>query len=507
MLVKKILWYGSPPLPGIQERLEIRGFSVMENPAIEMIEDPLLGVTLIVVINHVQHGDNRAQSGYEHLQLFIDHGIRVLVLGGNRVTIRETHLDSIDPDYPWDDAVRFLPHLKGIHFDNIVDCQTGPRWRGFHIKQIGPFEKLTTEDLRLIARAFQKAEEVHLRKISDGFSGSRVFMAYEKRRDTETSIAHWTQPRLIKIGDRCALSQEVGAMRAVSPFVPFELRPNLEIHIEGFRKAVYVADFVDKSESMLDVARAGRAEAAISNLFNRTLHRWRDRARQCEMSNGSLVDAAERLGMITPSAIKKEYLDSERIQQLGVDVSALWKQLSVHQFAHRAATIHGDLHGDNVRVRNDDAILIDLGAVKGSTDHGEGAPLCFDVAMLEVALVFAYRGKADGPDEFEQPEWENEIRQFYQLDAILSSPSVDSAPKPGSWLFGCLQRIRAFGIYEQSHRYEYPIALVVALWRLCKFPSVSQADKGRRVVALELGADIINQIERKENDEGRANSR
>jgi hypothetical protein len=107
-------------------------------------------------------------------------------------------------------------HLKGIHFDNVVDRQPGPRWRGFQIKQIGNFEKLTTEDLRLVARAFQKAEEVHHRKISDGFTSSRVFMAYEKRLETETSIAHWTQPRLLKIGDRSPMSQEVGAMRAVS---------------------------------------------------------------------------------------------------------------------------------------------------------------------------------------------------------------------------------------------------------------------------------------------------
>jgi hypothetical protein len=81
MLVKKILWYGCPPLPGIQERLEIRGFSVLENPSLEIIEDRLLNVTLIVVLNHMQDGDNGVQLGYERLQMFIDHGIRVLVLG------------------------------------------------------------------------------------------------------------------------------------------------------------------------------------------------------------------------------------------------------------------------------------------------------------------------------------------------------------------------------------------------------------------------------------------
>jgi hypothetical protein len=509
MLVNKVLWYGSPPLPGVLARLEIRGFSVVENPPRENINDSLLGVTLIVVLNHPQDGDDWGGLGCDFLPLFIDHGIRVLVLGGDVAKIRGTVLKGMDPDYPWDDAVLFLPNLKGVHFDTIVNCQPTLRWRGFKIQQNGKFEKLTSEDLRLVARAFQKAEEVHLSKINDGRSGSRVFMAYEKRLETETSIAHWTQPRLLKIGDRSVMAREVGAMKAVSPFVPFELRPNLEMFIEGFHRAVYVADFVDRSESLLDAARSGRAEAAISNLFNRTLHRWRDRGRQCAMLSGSLVDAAERLDIVSPSKIRQEYLTSERIQRQQIDIAALWKELAAYEFGYRAATIHGDLHGENVRVRGDDAILIDLGEVRGDTVPGNGAPLCFDVAMLEVALVFQYRGEEDGLDEFEQPGWESEIKPFYQLDAILNSPSIDSAPKPDSWLFGCLQRIRAFGIYDQSHEYEYPIALVIALWRWCKFPPPPHgrgADKGRRVVALELGYTITQQIAWRESAKNRSNS-
>jgi hypothetical protein len=187
----------------------------------------------------------------------------------------------------------------------------------------------------------------------------------------------------------------------------------------------------------------------------------------------------------------------------------LWEELAKYSFEYRAATIHGDLHGENVRVRGDDAILIDLGAVKGNTAPGQGAPLCFDVAILEVALIFAYRGEADGKDEFEQAKWESETRPFYELDAILRSPSIDSAPDPESRMFGCLKRIRAFGIYEQSHEYEYSIALVIALWRWCRFPPFPHskaADKGRRVVALELGAKIIQQIAERESGKSKASS-
>lgn len=506
--VKTILWYGRSPLAGIRYRLERRGFFIVENPEREKIDNCLLAVTHIVVIDQAGGSAGGAFSNFDLFSEFIDHAIRVLVIGADRVSILENHLRKIDKDYPWDDAVLFLSDLKDTNFDNILEAPSEQRWQGFLIKQIGKFEKLTSEDLRLVARAFPKAEEVHLRKISDGLSGSRVFMAHEKRRDKETSIAHWTQPRLLKVGSRSSMSKEVGAMKAVAPFVPFELRPNLEVHVEGFKRAIYVADFVDKSDSMLDAARAGRAEAAISNLFNRTLHRWRDRARQCSMVTGSLVGAAERLGVLTFSSIQMEYLQTERVQQLRLDFKALWDDLSNHTFAYRAATIHGDLHGENVRVRGDDAILIDLGAVKGDTTPGQGAPLCFDVAILEVALMFAYRGEVDGKDEFEQNEWEAQTRPFYDLDAILRSPSIDSAPDPDSWIFGCLQRIRAFGIYEQSHEYEYPIALVIALWRWCKFPPLSKggADKGRRVVALELGAQIIQQITERENGKSKASS-
>ena len=489
-----ILWYGISPLPGILLKLETRGFSLQENPDEVKITDQLLSVTSIVVINHVPDDNNLNLMSYKQLPRFINHGILVIILANREDSsrIRENQLYQIDREFPWDQAVRFLIDLRRENFDNIISYQPRSKWRGINIVELNHSERLKAEERLLVDRAFQKAEELHMREIKSGFTTSRVFMAYEKRR--ESSIAHWTQPRLVKIGERKDLAYEVGAMKEVSPFVPFELRPNLEVYVEGVSKAIYVADFVDKSESMLVVARAGRAETAISNLFNRTLQRWRDRAWQCPKSNESLALAAERLEMISPGMIQKKYLESERIQSAGIDINILWKRLVEISFPHRAASIHGDLHGDNIRVRGDDAILIDLGAVKGTDELGKGAPICFDVAMLEVALVFTCTDEENALEQFEQPDWEKDIEPFYNLDAILSTPNRDSAPRPDFWLFGCLQRLRAFGIYEQSDPHEYAIALVIALWRWCKFPHKSATDKGRRVVALEIGAKIINQV-------------
>jgi len=502
--VKTVLWYGEPPSPGIQHLFDVRGFDIRENLESGALEDWLLGRTLVAVFNYTEQNPKLMEAGYEHLALFIQHGLRLLFVGATEATgawLREAHFKRLNPDYPWDDSVRFLPHLKGLNFDVVVDCPPGPRWRNLLIKQEGNFAKLQEEEHRLVSRAFGKADSIQLLKIAGGFSGSRVFMAHEKRREIDSSLGHLSQPRLIKIGNRKDISKEILAMSEVSPFIPFELRPNLEISIQGLDKAIYVADFVEKSESMLDVARAGRAEGAISNLFNRTLQRWRDRANQNQQF-GSLAEAAERLKFASADWIHFEYLQSEKFRKRQHDVKALWNMLRDFKFSYRAATIHGDLHGENVRVRGDDAILIDFGAVRGKPEVGQGAPLCFDVATLEVSLAFQYRGRIDGPNTFEQPAWEDEIRSLFNLDAILSTPSVGSEPAPDSWLLGCLQRIRAFSIYQQSHPYEYAIALAIALWRYCKFPPErdSDADQGRRVVALILGAEIIEQIKRKEDE-------
>ena len=493
-----ILWFGPSPMPGICHRFETRNFSLIENIDETRITDSLLGITSIVVFNHDENDYKKDINIYKLLPDFINHGILVLILVANRANrpvIEKNQLAKIDSTFPWDQAVKFLSDLRRDNWDNIISYQPGPRWKVTQIVELDQSEKLTPDEKILVHRAFQKAQEIHIRELQSGFTSSRVFMAYEKR--LESSIAHWTQPRLVKIGDRKALAAEVSAMKTVSPFVPFELRPNLEVHVEGFSKSIYVADFVDKSESMLEAARAGRAETAISNLFNRTLQRWRDRAWQCPKSNESLALAAVRLEMISPKSIYKGYLESERIVNSEIDVESLWEYLEGISFEHRAATIHGDLHCDNVRVRGDDAILIDLGAVKGTDDVGKGAPICFDVAMLEVALVFTCTDKENARDQFEQPDWEKDIQPFYELDAILSTPDRDSAPRPDSWLFGCLQRVRAFGIYDQNDQYEYAISLVIAMWRWCKFPPKSKTDKGRRVVALEIGAKIIRQIEDK----------
>ncbi|MDQ7995276.1 MAG: hypothetical protein AAGC76_05415 [Luteibacter sp.] len=458
----------------------------------------MLSTTRLVVMNHGGDDDTGAVDAYRHLPHVINHGARILVLAPDRPAwsaLRAAHLDALDPSLDWDQLLKFIPDCSGVNFDEFVTIAPVASWHAVSIEMREDAEGLSQSERLLVSRAFPKAEALTLWEIPKGFSGSRVFMAYEKRKEASTSIAHWTQPRLIKVGARAAIAQEILAMQAVSPFIPFDLRPNLDTHVVGFSHSVFVADFVDGSESMLDAVHAGRGEAALSNLFNRTMNRWRERGWQRATSSESLADAAERLRIVDPSLIRPAYTQCDQAEQAGIDVSGLWIKLRDIRFPHRVATIHGDLHGDNVRVRGDDAILIDLGSVKGDDRDGGGAPLSFDIAMLEVALVFT-RARHETDRSFGQAAWAKEIEPYYRSEAIGKALEATDAPHNGGWMLGCLQRIRAFGIYEQSDGDEYALALAIAMLRMCKFEPQSEADKGRRVRGLLIASRIVEDIHR-----------
>ena len=491
---KLCLWYGTPPKPGAEHMLRQRGYAIERNSL--HLEDPVLRASSCAVFSHCDISITAVFDGLDsvQVQLMLDYGLRVIIIcaGEDIQAIIDARLKSEIAEYPWRERIVFVPDLQGVRLDEITMFEPDPPdiWAGIAPEMMGPHEPLNREQSILINRSFPKAQELYLRPLKGGFTGSQVFMAYEKR---GSSISHWTQPRLVKIGQRKELGSEAKAMREVSPFVPFELRPNLSSHIEGYRSAVIVADFVDKSESLIDAARAGRAEAAISNLFNRTLRKWRDHGTDGHDGVDSLAAASTRLRMFEIANIQPEYLESLDIESAHIDFDGLWAKLLSIRFAHRAATIHGDLHGDNVRVRGDDAILIDLGAVKGTDSPGGGAPLCFDVAMLDVALVFTCTEK-DELSGFKQDDWEAEIAPYFQMAALTNAPKIETSLILDSWLHGCLQRLRSFGTYEQSDPLEYPIAVAIALWRWAKFPSRSAADKRRRIVALQTGARLISDI-------------
>jgi hypothetical protein len=168
-------------------------------------------------------------------------------------------------------------------------------------------------------------------------------------------------------------------------FIPFGLRPNIHQIIRGTERSLLVGNFVDRSESLWDRARRNLAARAVTSLFDETLGCWRDQAFARGLIEGSVADAMYDAEMCRPQDIRPLYPESAQRYGISVGPDEVWKQLTTLRQHYRLAPAHGDLHGENVRVKNEQAILIDLASVLRQ------APLTADLATLETwALPRSY---------------------------------------------------------------------------------------------------------------------
>lgn len=117
---------------------------------------------------------------------------------------------------------------------------------------------------------------------------------------------------------------------------------------------------------------------------------------------------------------------------------------------HRIALSHGDLHGENVRVRAGHAILIDFAAV-------DGGSLVADPAALETALVI--RGASNDKN------WSSVATEIYAIENLESLPTPHEPSTPLSALWNSVRQIRRFGLAEQLTRHEYATAVAIYLLR------------------------------------------
>ena len=227
----------------------------------------------------------------------------------------------------------------------------------------------------------------------------------------------------------------------------------------------------------MSCARQGRAGPAIAALFERTLRGWHLQARlENRVIFGALrgwvrgqvptmrIAAAGRLGVSrTPEQLRQAFegLPSQEM---------LWGPL------------HADLHADNVRVRDGDAILIDF------LSSREG-PLVADPAALEASLVVS----GPGDEYFDRTSWMKTVRLLYSQQSLRKPPRAPEAHDPFAWLHACVRQIRLYGLALERQPGQYAIALALALLRKAlKDPNVSTAEEFRRINAYKLANTIAD---------------
>jgi len=162
----------------------------------------------------------------------------------------------------------------------------------------------------------------------------------------------------------------------------------------------------------------------------------------------------------------------------------LWEQLlnlPEQDFYH--APMHGDMHAENVRVRNNDAIIIDLA-------NARDGPLCADVASLEVWLAF----QVPSTDKHipNRAVWEMVVKDLFSPVEVTRPPRLASADVGLDWLRGCIRQTRMIAGAICECETEYPTAIALHLLRRAQYLVESdEEDAYRRGYAYFLGSQLV----------------
>ena len=380
------------------------------------------------------------------------------------------HLRVFSLDVPWTDIANFVlmypPGSAPAPVQNLTIQPTSVQGN-----LSGPREIL-------LRRAFSDCSEVHLIPMKGGRSaGVVVYRAHAQLRGGVEG--EWPQPFFVKIGPRRKVFDEyMNYEWRVDPYIPFHLGPQLvrDRCCLGAYEGVIVGDYVDGSECLTDCACQGRATAAISCLFDKTLAGWHHRAQ----SENSRPISALLARLFPPTMPLARFT---RARELGATQSL--PQLR-RLFDRCTSTpvlvgpIHGDLHAKNVRVRATDAIVIDF------FSHRNSPPLA-DAASLEASLL------VDGFDKDERAptEWMTSIEKLYQNSPSKQATPHGSPKDASSWFYSCVAQIRRYARQWECQDHQYAAALAAALLRKATKDAYAIEWKASRHAAAYVFAERI----------------
>lgn len=368
--------------------------------------------------------------------------------------------------------------------DQVLDLEPGPSWRRDVDFAGDVYSRLDEEDRLLLKRAFHDCDEVRLERLSGG--SATVLQAFARLRASEAGPC--PLPFFVKLDRYPKIAREIENYRSCTAlFIPFYARPNLDHDrcLLGDERGIIVGNFVEHSDSLAELVTQGSAQTAISSLFDDALRGWR---RQGMLPTSNLVERplAESMG----GAGRRR--GAERAEERATKARQHGARMSANDLAaaldalppikHRQALMHGDLHAENVRVRNGQAILIDFAAVCQG-------PLVADPAGLETAICLT----ATAPDE---KAWRCCMDELYEPANLARLPQIRLPGTPLSGLCDTVRQIRRFGLSEELSTSEYATAVTISLLRHSYRLPVAGEHAGRRPYLYATAEKILSAIQR-----------
>ncbi|WP_245313181.1 phosphotransferase [Bradyrhizobium macuxiense] len=150
---------------------------------------------------------------------------------------------------------------------------------------------------------------------------------------------------------------------------------------------------------------------------------------------------------------------------------------------HRLGLTHGDLHGQNVRVAGNEAILIDFASIADG-------PLTVDPAALDVSLMI-------DTQIIKGEDWIKVADEAYRMESLMA-PAIPPRPEdPSANLLDAIQYARQMAFSIQLTPYEYPCVIALQLLRKASYAGPDGEQERRRQFAYRLADRLIKDIARR----------
>jgi hypothetical protein len=473
-----VLWFGQTPSDDAKRAFRERQLILahFENSASDADFSSARGAVFALPA----HADgNKCRTLYkEGFARALRHGIKPVILGDLACI---ASIDKFLKSLPYDTKLTAWARNREVEIaEEIARSDPGPRWSG-SVKIEGD-EDLSSEDKILLRRAFSDCSEIKL-TFEPGGRSAKVFRGYARLNDSRVGPA--PLPFFVKIDRLKKIRRELRNYRdCTTVFIPFNQRPNLDFDrcAAGVERGIIVGNFIEESEPLRDLVERGTARQALHSLFSGALRGWRIQAYELA-SNTVYCRIVESLPGCFPSknprrleAIKKH---AHEAKSFGANLSPeeLEETLkSLPPVKHRRAFMHGDLHGENVRVYESIASLIDFTSV-------QQGPLVADPAALDVSLVMSAR-KIRGAD------WETFVLKAYALEALLKVPPPVNSKDSSAAFWSYIRLIRHIGLGDQLSETEYATAVALYLLRHASFYPDSDEEPSRRPFAYLLAEKL-----------------
>jgi hypothetical protein len=484
----KILWFGRPFSAEDKQHAEDHGFQLVasatgEKPDFQSARTAVFWAT-------DAHFGEAAVCLKTHVATALDEGLYIVVIvSGEADDVRLKQVTKVLQDHDPHNAlearyrVRSAPVSMHQLMNQALVHDPGPS-RYLKLDIECPVD-LTPARRLLLQRAFHDCKGIRLRLIPGGFSGAKTFIVEATLADSNAGPE--PQPFFAKLGDSGKLQDEMKRFREFAEYhVPWYQRPNFlpERSIYGVAEAILVGSFVQGSTSLAECARNGDGAPHIRCLFEETL--------SCLRRRSSTADAGITTSVVDALA---DFCNHEGVPAHRWEAAARmfggdplepdglwWQMLSLPPQPWRKSAIHGDLHGENVRVRKQDVIVIDFA-------HACIGPASADLANLEVWLSFETSKYGPFGDK-----WKTLVEELYSPEAVDLSLQNHAAITDLSWIHPCVSEIRRLAGTAIEGNGEYKRALAVYLLRQASFPASpdhSEEDEFRRTYAYWLSCRLV----------------